>query len=321
MSSETKQRRVVPKPENSFSYPTTTTTPAVNLNNDSKSIRSKRKEEAFTSAFRILISIILLLFVGLIYYGFVHRARQIEINNDIMKQNLVLEKNFLANSGAANGSMLRKMKTAKNEYNYSNLPLYPNDLYPIQDTLIISFASNHSTITTTSPLSIRIILRPDFSKESVEYIKAITLKGYCKRCSFFRSEKAGILQGIVSSIHPSIVPLTSIKGSCPTGYGYELVPNDCPKWDPQCSCHGPVMTKGTVGFAAGGTGPDFFINNHDKPALFWGTQHTVWGHIVDPKSFLVVNDILHNYPTTHSNGMTYLTTPIPFQLSLESKHL
>ena len=45
-----------------------------------------------------------------------------------------------------------------------------------------------------------------------------------------------------------------VKGKCPSGF--EDVANDCPEWDKSCGCHGPVMQKGYVGWAAGATGPD-----------------------------------------------------------------
>mgnify|MGYP004300881927 CR=1 FL=1 len=33
----------------------------------------------------------------------------------------------------------------------------------------------------------------------------------------------------------------------------------CPSHDPQCGCHGPIMSKGMVGWAGGSAGPDLFI--------------------------------------------------------------
>jgi hypothetical protein len=34
------------------------------------------------------------------------------------------------------------------------------------------------------------------------------------------------------------------------------------------------MTKGMVAWAAGESGPDFFMNNYKAKADWWGTQHT-----------------------------------------------
>ena len=33
----------------------------------------------------------------------------------------------------------------------------------------------------------------------------------------------------------------------------------CPSHDPNCGCHGPIMSKGMVGWAGGSAGPDLFI--------------------------------------------------------------
>jgi hypothetical protein len=121
--------------------------------------------------------------------------------------------------------------------------------------------------------SLRIALRPDLSPGSAEYIRRVLARagqqGECPGCRLYRAEKPGILQGILRKD----VEKNLVKGECPPGS--EAVANDCPEWDKQCGCHGPVMTRGMVGWAAGTSGgPDFFINNYRKPADFWGTQHT-----------------------------------------------
>jgi hypothetical protein len=120
--------------------------------------------------------------------------------------------------------------------------------------------------------NIRIVLRPDLSPESVMYIHEM-LQVKCSPCNLYRSEAPGILQGILQN---ESVEVASKRGECPPGF--ESVENTCPEWDLHCGCHGPIMTKGMVGWAAGETGPDFFINNYDESMEeMWGTQHTVWG--------------------------------------------
>jgi hypothetical protein len=124
----------------------------------------------------------------------------------------------------------------------------------------------------TAEGNIKITLLPDLSKESIDYIRAMVADASnCSPCNLYRAEKPGILQGVLTNKE---IPVPTVKGTCPRGS--EGVPNDCPDWDKTCGCHGPVMTKGMVAWAAGATGPDFFISHYEKPALFWGTQHTAW---------------------------------------------
>ena len=74
-------------------------------------------------------------------------------------------------------------------------------------------------------------------------------EGYkCHRCQFYRAEKQLLLQGVIAE--PSIPKGVVTLGPCPID---NYVPkNKCPDHDPNCGCHGPVMTKGMVGWAGGG---------------------------------------------------------------------
>jgi hypothetical protein len=111
------------------------------------------------------------------------------------------------------------------------------------------------------------------------------------------------------------IPVNAVRGDCPPGL--ENVANDCPTWDAHCGCHGPVMTKGAVAWAAGQAGgPDFFIDNYAQPAKWWGTQHTNFGFITDEDSFKVV-DAIFNLPINKQGMMTMLQDQIHFDLSLE----
>ena len=84
-----------------------------------------------------------------------------------------------------------------------------------------------------------------------------------------------------------------------------------------CGCHGPVMTKGMVAWAAGQSGgPDFFIDNYIRPAEWWGTQHTIFGEIIDESSFNIIENIF-KLPVYDGNGMTFLEKVIHFDLSFE----
>lgn len=160
---------------------------------------------------------------------------------------------------------------------------------------------------------IKVVMRPDLSPESVEYIRALAKSKNCKRCNFYRAEKPGILQGIMKDSGISNAQIT--KGKCPPGE--EGKKQDCPEHDPECGCHGPVMRKGMVGWAAGDTGPDFFIDSYERPAVFWGNQHTVFGEIKDENSFAVISKI-YTLPVT-KKGLTYLDEKIEFTLSMQRR--
>lgn len=177
-------------------------------------------------------------------------------------------------------------------------------------------ARKETLVLSTTKGDIRIVLRPDLSKESVDYVKQVASSGLCIRCNLYRAEKPGILQGIlVGSRDGQNIPIPSVKGSCPAGY--ETIQNDCPAWDASCGCHGPTMTRGMVGWAAGATGPDFFINDYLQPATWWGTQHTVWGELQDPAS-LAVLDAVWTLPAHEQEGLTFLDEPLHFELRLET---
>jgi hypothetical protein len=167
-------------------------------------------------------------------------------------------------------------------------------------------------VLTTALGQVKITMRPDLSKGSVDYIHRLIKKGPCQRrdfCNFYRADKPGILQGIMAG-----AVANGIKGTCPPGF--ENVTNDCPAKDKQCGCHGPVMTKGAVAWVNGQAGgPDFFIDNYNKPAMFWGTQHTHFGFIADEESFQVISKIL-NQPTKFAGGMAHILRPVHFKLSL-----
>jgi len=142
----------------------------------------------------------------------------------------------------------------------------------------------------TSQGDIVIQLRPDQALDSVKYIKALLDSATpCKDCRFYRAEQHGILQGILKK---EGVPRNKVLGTCPEEF------KDVPK------CHGPMMTRGMVGWAAGEAGPDFFIDNYHKPAEWWSHDHTVWGEIVDEASLEVVKSFF-DLPAT-KKVLTYL---------------
>lgn len=180
-----------------------------------------------------------------------------------------------------------------------------------------SQSSSSSTTVSTLILdtqlgSIRIKLQPNLSPGSVDYIQRLVESKVCRRCNFYRAEKPGILQGVMAN---KDVATNEELGSCPPGM--ENVHNDCPEWDQSCACHGPVMTRGSVAWAAGEAGgPDFFIDAYKKPADWWGTQHTNFGFIEDAESLKIV-DQFFELPTHEFSGMHHLEQPVHFDMRLE----
>jgi cyclophilin family peptidyl-prolyl cis-trans isomerase len=167
-----------------------------------------------------------------------------------------------------------------------------------------SNVGKETLLLTTDHGTIRIELRPDLSPESVGYIRELVQSGTCRRCNLYRAEQHGILQGVMA--FPDATTNVT-KGKCPPEYKYNK-PADL-------DCHGPTMTRGMVGWAAGVTGPDFFIDSYPKPATWWGQQHTVFGEIKDDASFAVI-DKIYEQPV-HKHGLTYLDKKLEFTLAIE----
>ena len=167
-------------------------------------------------------------------------------------------------------------------------------------------------ILTTSYGTIKIKFLPNLSESSYQHIEEIVATGKCDRCVFHRSEKHLLLQGTMKSNGVRIRPKL---GDCPSEYQNKK--QNCPEYDKDCACHGPTMTKGMVGWAGGGTGPDFFINVYDKPVDFWGQQHTVWGIAEDVASLeLVEKKIGEEMKVFKAGGVWKLEEPIPFTMSI-----
>mmetsp|Transcript_64757 Transcript_64757/g.204469 ORF Transcript_64757/g.204469 Transcript_64757/m.204469 type:complete len:155 (+) Transcript_64757:636-1100(+) len=79
----------------------------------------------------------------------------------------------------------------------------------------------------------------------------------------------------------------------------------------------PPVRRGSVAWAGGAAGPDFFIATADHPE--WGTGHTVWGEVADEESMALVEAVTAQ-PTREVKGeviTTPLLRPVRFSLELE----
>ena len=179
-------------------------------------------------------------------------------------------------------------------------------------------AEQNPTVTlVTSQGDILIHLRPDLAPESVQYVQAlIQSDAPCKRCRFYRAEQRGILQGILVK---DGTPPNETLGKCPLTSDelqefHRKVAEEEESGSKEAkppACHGPLMTRGMVGWAAGEGGPDFFIDFYKRPAEWWGRDHTVWG-MVDEKDWDVVESFF-DLPA-HRSGLVYLDEPVSIDL-------
>lgn len=173
-----------------------------------------------------------------------------------------------------------------------------------------SQASQETVTLMTSQGDIIISLRPNQSPDSVQYIKALLDSPKpCKKCRLYRAEQRGILQGILAK--EGMAP-NEVLGNCP------LSPEELEEYrqedeeNANAACHGPIMTRGMVGWAAGEGGPDFFIDYYEKPADWWGHDHTVFGEIVDQTSLDIVKGFF-DLPA-HRDGLMFLDEPVSIEL-------
>lgn len=183
------------------------------------------------------------------------------------------------------------------------------DIVEVSETTLNSRTTKilHPTIILeTSMGDIMIHTRPDLSRESVVYIQRLMNDPIpCTNCKFYRAQDRGILQGVMKK---KGIEANTKLGACP---------REVDKTSTESECHGPIMTRGMVGWAGGDAGPDFFINNYLRRATWWDHQHTVFGE-VDPTSWGVVESFF-DLPRHSIGEMTFLDKPISFEIKPFSK--
>eukprot|EP01013_Petalomonas_cantuscygni_P001601 TRINITY_DN11614_c0_g1_i1.p1 TRINITY_DN11614_c0_g1~~TRINITY_DN11614_c0_g1_i1.p1 ORF type:complete len:236 (+),score=16.75 TRINITY_DN11614_c0_g1_i1:124-831(+) len=180
-------------------------------------------------------------------------------------------------------------------------------------------ASQPVLILTTPHGLIRIRPRADLAPHSAGWALSVAAQhgnaslGASSAGEFYRTESF-LLQGRIDA--PSGVPANTEKGPCPPDA--RLDPNRrCPPHDPKCGCHGPIMSYGQVGWAGGGTGPDFFIYVGRDPAQWWAHDHTVWGEATADS--MPVVDAVRALPARDQGGMRMLQDRVRFRLEAGSQ--
>lgn len=160
--------------------------------------------------------------------------------------------------------------------------------------------------------TLRLRLLPEHSAPSVEFMRFAATH----QCGgeLYRSEKDFLVQGRINCGGSGGAPPRVVKGGCPAG----VLPDGkraCPKHDPNCGCHGPIMSKGMVGWAGGSSGPDLFIYTASRscavggcPATHWSRDHTVFAEVADDATWAVIEE-LYALPVKR-DGMTFFAEKI-----------
>lgn len=155
--------------------------------------------------------------------------------------------------------------------------------------------------------TLRLRLLPEHSAPSVEFMRFAATH----QCGgeLYRSEKDFLVQGRINCGGSGAAPPRVVKGGCPAG----VLPDGkraCPEHDPNCGCHGPIMSKGMVGWAGGSSGPDLFIYTASRscavggcPATHWSRDHTVFAEVADDATWAVIEE-LYALPVKR-DGMTF----------------
>jgi hypothetical protein len=152
-------------------------------------------------------------------------------------------------------------------------------------------------------LKLRLALLPEHSDSSVAFMKEAAVAG-CDG-ELYRSEHNFLIQGRISC--GSKAKTKVVKGACPPGTAVDKQ-RACPSHDPQCGCHGPIMTRGMVGWAGGSAGPDFFVYTARGAATHWAHDHTVFAQVADDESWTTIEE-LGKLPVRH-DGMTFFKDKI-----------
>ena len=125
------------------------------------------------------------------------------------------------------------------------------------------------------------------------------------------------MQGRVNcKLGPKGPPPKVVKGDCPANVKKDNS-RKCPTHDPNCGCHGPIMSKGMVGWAGGSAGPDFFIYTAHMSncavggcsATHWAHDHTVFAEVADDATWKAI-EALYALPVTRG-GMTFFKEKVP----------
>lgn len=156
---------------------------------------------------------------------------------------------------------------------------------------------------------VRVRLRPDLSPSSTAWMQQAAAAGCGGQ--LYRSEDF-LVQGVIRCDSTARQPTSAVaKGRCPPGVLPLATGRTCPPHDPQCGCHGPVMTPGMMAWAGGGVGPDWFVYTGTGPATYWSHDHTVIGEVApdDATSWATLAALRGLPASSVAGGMRMLASP------------
>lgn len=160
---------------------------------------------------------------------------------------------------------------------------------------------------------VRVKLRRETSPLAVQFIHSLLAQSpQCTGCSFYRAEAVPATWGSVElpdSHNPGRwgPPYALLQGGLRAD-GVAMPAESTARED------APVIQRGMVAWAGGGSGPDFFVALAEHPE--WGRGHTVWGDVVEAD--MVVLERLLALPTKVRPGnppVTNLVTPVPLSVT------
>ena len=181
-----------------------------------------------------------------------------------------------------------------------------------------------STTGSDAVAAVRLKLLPEYSRPSVDFVR-FAADNSCDG-ELYRSENNFLVQGRIACSRlrggRSSVPKV-VKGACPAGVTPARL-RQCPSHDPNCGCHGPIMSKGMVGWAGGSAGPDFFIYTAHMtscavggcPATHWSHDHTVFATVADDQSWKTI-ETLYSLPVKRG-GMTFFEKKVQVTVKPDS---
>eukprot|EP00980_Cylindrotheca_fusiformis_P002172 scaffold497_cov97-Cylindrotheca_fusiformis.AAC.3 len=205
----------------------------------------------------------------------------------------------------------RKKKTPANFLGNAELKIHKPPSTMGNSRLVLTVPSYYNK-------HIFIQLRPDWSPGSIHYLHRLVVEQSCATCSFFRilknHEKEKEKAMLLGNLKNDKVPLNTEPGICQANS--TVAAAAAAAMDDNKNCHGPILERGMVGWV-GGTpgGPDFFINLYEDSLIELGANHTVFGQVVDERSFHLLEEFLDE--DTFEKGSIAFVDVIHFHLDID----